>query len=308
MKKLEKISNFVSKYMTMLVIIFSAISLVVPQCFLWAVPKISLLLGIAMFGMGMTLNVENFKEILKSPKDIFIGVLAQFTIMPALAYFLAKVFSLPPEIAIGVILIGTCPGGTASNVMTYLAKGNVAFSVSMTMSTTILAPLVTPLLTWLLVREWIEVPFYDMMISICQIVILPIFFGIFINSFFGDKVKKFSKILPLISITAIISIVAGVVAVNAQKILEVGLLICVVVVLHNLLGYFLGFIIARLTKMDIPKTKALSIEVGMQNAGLASSLAILHFGATDVAMPIAIFNIWHNISGSLTANFLAGKK
>lgn len=307
MQKLEKISSFVLKYMAAIVIIVAAAALFLPKIFLWVTPNISLLLGVIMFGMGMTLKFRDFQEIFKSPRDVLAGALAQFTIMPALAYFLAKIFSLPPELAAGIILVGTCPGGTSSNVMTYLAKGNVALSVSMTMLTTILAPIITPLLTWWLVGEWIQVSLSAMMISICQIVILPIILGIAANSFFSDTVEKFTKILPLISITAIILIVGGVVAVNAQKLMSVGLIIGGVVMLHNLLGYFFGFIIARLLKMDLSKSKAISIEVGMQNSGLATSLAILHFGAA-AAIPGAIFSVWHNISGSITANFLAGKK
>ena len=307
MQKLEKIGSFVSKYMAIIVIIVAAVALFLPPIFLWVTPNISLLLGVIMFGMGMTLKFRDFQEIFKSPRDVLAGALAQFTIMPALAYCLAKIFSLPPELAAGVILVGTCPGGTSSNVMTYLAKGNVALSVSMTMLTTILAPIITPLLTWWLVGEWIQVSLSAMMISICQIVILPIILGIAANTFFSDTVKKFTKILPLISITAIILIVGGVVAVNAQKLMAVGLIIGGVVMLHNLLGYFFGFIIARLLKMDLSKSKAISIEVGMQNSGLATSLAILHFGAA-AAIPGAIFSVWHNISGSIAANFLAGKK
>ena len=307
MRKLEKIGSFVSKYMAAIVIIVAAVALFLPPIFLWVTPNISLLLGVIMFGMGMTLKFRDFQEIFKSPRDVLAGALAQFTIMPALAYCLAKIFSLPPELAAGVILVGTCPGGTSSNVMTYLAKGNVALSVSMTMLTTILAPIITPLLTWWLVGEWIKVSLSAMMISICQIVILPIILGIAANTFFSDTVKKFTKILPLISITAIILIVGGVVAVNAQKLMAVGLIIGGVVMLHNLLGYFFGFIIARLLKMDLSKSKAISIEVGMQNSGLATSLAILHFGAA-AAIPGAIFSVWHNISGSIAANFLAGKK
>ena len=307
MQILEKISSFVSKYMSAIVIIVAAISLFLPSTFLWVTPHISILLGIAIFGMGMTLKLTDFKAIFKNPKDVLAGALAQFTIMPALAYFLAKIFSLPPELAAGVILVGTCPGGTSSNVITYLAKGDVALSVSMTMITTIFAPIVTPLLTWWLVGEWIEVSLSAMIISICQIVVLPIILGIVVNSFFGEFVKKISKILPLISIIAIILIVGGVVSVNTQKLLEVGLLIGGVVMLHNLLGYFFGFIIARVMKMNLSKSKAISIEVGMQNSGLATSLAILHFGAA-AAIPGAIFSVWHNISGSITANFLANKK
>ena len=307
MQKLEKICNFVSKYMAAIVIIVAVTALILPPAFIWITPHISIFLGIVMFGMGMTLQVSDFKAVFKNPKEVFIGALAQFTIMPALAYFLAKIFELPPELAAGVILVGTCPGGTASNVITFLAKGDVALSVSMTMTTTILAPIVTPLLTWLLAGEWIKVSLPEMIISICQIVVLPIFFGIFINSFFGEFVKKISKILPLISILTIILIIGGVVSVNAQKLLTVGLLIGVVVMLHNLFGFFFGFIIARLLKMNWAKAKAISIEVGMQNSGLATSLAIMHFGA-EAAIPGAIFSVWHNISGAFAVNFLAGKK
>ena len=307
MQKLEKISEFFTKYMAAIVIIVAVAALILPPAFTWVTPKISLLLGVVMFGMGMTLKVSDFRAIFKNPKEVLAGVLAQFTIMPALAYILAKIFSLPPELAAGVILVGTCPGGTASNVMTFLAKGDVALSVSMTMTTTILAPIITPLLTWLLAGEWIQISLSEMIFSICQIVVLPIIFGIFINSLFSELVEKVSKILPLISILAIILIVGGVVSVNAQKLLEVGLIIGGVVMLHNLFGYFFGFIIARLLKMNWAKSKAISIEVGMQNSGLATSLAIMHFGAA-AAIPGAIFSVWHNISGALAANFLAGKK
>ena len=234
------------------------------------------------------------------------GALAQFTIMPALAFLLVKIFALPPELAVGVILVGTCPGGTSSNVMTYLARGDVALSVSMTMTTTILAPIVTPLLTWWLVGEWLEISLIDMMVSIVQVVIAPIVLGIAVNALFEKFVRRIEKILPLISILAIILIAGGVVSVNAQKILEVGSLIALVVVLHNLLGYALGFLLAKLLKMDTAKAKAISIEVGMQNSGLATSLAILHFGAA-AAIPGAIFSVWHNISGAVTANLLSHK-
>lgn len=306
MRKLEKLSGLVSKYMVALVIIVAAVALILPPTFTWVTPRIAPLLGVIMFGMGMTLKFQDFQEIFKRPRDVLAGVLAQFTIMPALAYFLAKIFALPPELAAGVILVGTCPGGTSSNVMTYLAKGDVALSVSMTMTTTILAPIVTPLLTWLLVGEWIEVSFAAMVISICQIVILPIVLGLVVNSLFGETVQKFSKILPLISIVAILLILGGVVSVNAQQLLDVGLMIGGVVILHNLLGYFLGFTIARVLKMNFAKVKAVSIEVGMQNSGLATSLAILHFGAA-AAIPGAIFSVWHNISGSIAANFFSRK-
>lgn len=304
---MEKISLFVSKNMALLVIICAAVALALPISFSWAAPQITKLLGVVMFGMGMTLKIEDFKEIFRRPRDVFIGLTAQFTIMPLLAYFLAIIFKLPPELAAGMILVGTCPGGTASNVMTYLAKGDLALSVSITMAATILAPIVTPLLTWKLAGAWIEISLSAMMISILQVVIAPILLGIIINKLFSDFVKRIVKFLPLVSIIAILLIVGGVVAVNAEKILETGLLIMLAVVCHNLLGYGFGFCASKIFKMNTAKAKAISIEVGMQNSGLAASLAMIHFGAV-AAIPAALFSVWHNISGSLFANFLADKK
>lgn len=304
MKSLEKLSAFISKYMAIFVIAIAAIALFEPWTFKWAAPKVTILLGVVMFGMGMTLRIRDFKLVFQRPRDVFIGALAQFTIMPALAWLLAKGFGLPPELAAGVILVGTCPGGTSSNVMTYLARGDVALSVSMTMTTTILAPIVTPLLTWWLAGEWVEISLSAMMLSIVQVVILPIVLGIIINTFFEATVQKVVTLLPLISVTAIVLIVGGVVSVSSQRIMETGLLIMLVVMCHNLLGYGIGFLLAKLLHMNMAKAKAISIEVGMQNSGLATSLAMLHFGAT-AAIPGAIFSVWHNISGSLAANYLA---
>jgi len=304
MQILEQISNFVSRYMAAFVILIAGISLVQPWTFLWTVPFITILLGIVMFGMGMTLRFEDFKLVLQRPKDVLIGTIAQFGIMPFLAWALAHAFSLPPELAAGVILVGTCPGGTSSNVMTYLARGDVALSVSMTMASTILAPFMTPLMTLWLAGQWIDIPAEKMMLSILQVVIVPIILGLLVNRFFERSVQKAVKILPLISVIAIVLIVGGVVAANAGRIMETGALIMLVVICHNLLGYTLGFLVAKLLGMDIAKVKAVSIEVGMQNSGLATSLALLHFGPT-AAIPGALFSVWHNISGSLAANYLS---
>lgn len=303
---MKKFSSFVSKNMLWLVIICAVVALFFPASFTWVAPQISKLLGVIMFGMGMTLRIEDFKEIFRRPKEIFIGVAAQFLIMPLLAYFLALIFNLPPELAAGVILVGTCPGGTASNVMTYLAQGDLALSVSMTMTTTLLAPIVTPFLTLWLAGAWIDISLSAMMISILQIVIAPIFLGIIINHFFRDFVRKITILLPTVSIIAILLIVGGVVGVNSSKILDVGLILMLVVMLHNVCGYALGFAVAKAFNMNIAKAKAISIEVGMQNSGLAVSLAMLHFGAA-AAIPGAIFSVWHNISGSIAVIFFAYK-
>ena len=307
MKLLEQIGNVISKYMAILVILMAGAALAVPKTFVGIAPHVSLLLGIVMFGMGMTLRGSDFRRILEHPRDVCIGVLAQFTVMPLLAWLLAKGFALSPDLAVGVILVGTCPGGTSSNVMTYLARGDVALSVSMTMTTTLLAPLVTPFLTWQLAGAWVEVSFTAMMLSIVKVVILPIAAGVAMNALFADTVRRVVKLLPLVSITAILLIVGGVVAASAARIMETGLLVMGVVICHNLLGYAIGFALARAFHMDMPRAKAIAIEVGMQNSGLAASLAMLHFGAA-AAIPGAIFSVWHNISGSLAANYLSGRQ
>jgi len=293
--------------MAPLVIIVAAVALIFPASFAWTPPHISILLGVVMFGMGMTLKPEDFREIFRRPRDVLIGLFAQFTIMPLLAFGLATLFQLPAEIAAGVILVGTCPGGTASNVMTYLAKGDLALSVSMSLASTTLAPIVTPLLTWILAGAWINVSFVDMMISIVQVVVAPIILGLIVNHLFADFVKRVVEILPLVSIVAILLILGGVVSVNAEKILQTGLIMMIVVMLHNLCGYGLGYCAAKIFNMNTAKTKAISIEVGMQNSGLAVSLAMTHFSAA-AAIPGAIFSVWHNISGSIAANYMSRQR
>ena len=304
MQLLEKVNAIISKYMALLVVIVAVLALKEPITFLWAAPNITLLLGVAMFGMGMTLRVNDFKLILNRPTDVLLGVLAQFTIMPLLAWCLAKGFGLPTELAIGVILVGTCPGGTSSNIMTYLSRGDVALSVSMTITTTLLAPVVTPILTWWLAGEWIEIPLVSMMLSILKVVIFPIAMGLILNTLFEQRIQKIVKIFPMFSILAVVSVAGGAVASSSQRILEAGHIIMLAVIIHNMLGYAIGFLIAKMCRMDLAKAKAVSIEVGMQNSGLATSLAMLHFGAAT-AIPGALFSVWHNISGSLMANFLA---
>ena len=303
---MKKIADFVSRNMALLVVLTAVVALIFPVSFTWTTPHISTLLGVVMFGMGMTLRVEDFHEIFRRPRDVLIGLAAQFTIMPLLAFGLATLFQLPAELAAGVILVGTCPGGTASNVMTYLAKGDLALSVSMSMASTILAPIVTPLLTWILAGAWVDVSFVAMMISILQVIVAPIILGLIVNQLFADFVKRVEKILPLVSIVAILLILGGVVSVNAEKILQTGLLIMLVVMLHNLCGYALGFVAAKIFGMNTAKTKAITIEVGMQNSGLATSLAMAHFSAA-AAIPGALFSVWHNISGSIAANYLSRK-
>lgn len=307
MEVLKKITNFVSKYMALIVIAIAALALFAPNTVSFIKTSyVNTLLGIVMFGMGLTLKPNDFKVVFSRPKDVVIGCLAQFTVMPLLAFLLAKVFQLPAELAVGVILVGTCPGGTSSNVMTYLSKGDVALSVGMTAVSTILAPFLTPLLTYLYAGQKVDVNIMSMFLSIVKVVIIPIAAGFIINHFFKKFTETVTEILPLISTTAIVAIVAAVVSANSAKIMTSGLLIVLVVILHNIFGYILGFGIGKVLKLDSTKCRAISIEVGMQNSGLATSLAATHFAQYPLAtIPGAVFSVWHNISGAILANIFA---
>lgn len=302
MKFLEKMSTVAGNTFAIWVILFGVLAFVFPDGFSWIAPHISLLLGIIMFGMGLTLSLEDFKGIVKAPKSVLIGVIAQYTIMPLLAFGLANAFQLPPEVAVGVILVGCCPGGTASNVMTFLAKGNTALSVTVTAFSTILAPILTPALTLLFASKWLPVSAGDMFMSILQIILIPIVLGIMVRILFSKQVEKSVKALPLISVIGIVAVAAAVVAVNTDHIATTGLLIFSVVVLHNILGLMIGFLLGKLFNLDFSDQKAISIEVGMQNSGLGSALALAHF-APITAVPSALFSVWHNISGPLLATW-----
>lgn len=306
MQLLIRFSNFVGKTFAIWVLLFAALAFYLPSQFIWIGPYISILLGIVMFGMGMTLTVKDFGEVVRHPKGVVIGVLSQFVVMPLIAYALAKGLRLPPEIAIGVILVGACPGGTASNVMAFLARGNTALSVSVTAVSTLLAPLLTPAIIFILASEWLQVSAADMFISVVKIVLIPIVLGLIAQFFLKEQAKKSIAIMPLVSVIAIVLIVAAVVSGSREQIVESGLLIFGVVILHNGLGYLFGFIIAKLLKLNYADQKAISIEVGMQNSGLGAALASAHFSPL-AAVPSAIFSFWHNISGPLLATYWARK-
>ncbi|MEE1050840.1 MAG: bile acid:sodium symporter family protein [Lachnospiraceae bacterium] len=300
---MKKISGLIGKYMAWIVLVIAALALFLPGTCLWIQTKwINYLLMIVMFGMGLTMKLSDFAVVFKRPRDVIIGCLAQFIIMPLLAFGLGKVFGLHQELLVGVVLVGTCPGGTSSNVITYLSKGDTALSVGMTSINTLLAPFLTPLLTYLYLRTSVNVDVRSMFVSIIQVVIVPIGLGLLINKLFGNYTRRISDALPLVSVTAICLIVAAVVSHNSEKILSTGLVIFAVVILHNLLGYLCGYLIGILFKMDLPRKKAVAIEIGMQNSGLATSLAGTAF--PDLAMatvPGAIFSVWHNISGAVLA-------
>ena len=270
---------------------------------------ISVLLGVVMFGMGLATRLDDFKVVFSRPRDIAIGCVAQFTIMPATAWALARLFGLDEALTVGVILVGCCPGGTASNVMTYLAKGDLALSVGMTGVSTILAPLLTPALTLLLAGKTVDVHAVGMLVSILWVVILPICLGFVAKRFCPKATERVVRYMPTVSSVAIAAIIALVVAANAQRLAEGGVAVFLVVILHNVCGLALGYLVAAALHLAEPKRRALCIEVGMQNSGLAASLAAAHFAAYPMAaVPGAIFSVWHNVSGALVARLFARRE
>ena len=288
-----------------MVLLVAVVSLCLPASFQWVDTwAINPMLGVIMFGMGLTLSPHDFRIVLSRPKDILIGCLAQFTVMPLLAWGLTWIFSLPKELALGVILVGCCPGGTASNVITYLAKGDLALSVGMTATSTLLAPILTPLLVWLMAGTMVDVDTLGMLQSIVYVVIAPIIIGLLCQRYLPQATKSVVPYLPAFSSIVIAFVVGIIVSHNADRLLVGGLIVILVVMAHNLLGLSIGFLLGRLIRLPKPKCVAVSIEVGMQNSGLASSLAVLHFAAYPLAtIPGAIFSVWHNISGALAAKW-----
>lgn len=303
MNYMKKLFSYISEYMGILVLLVAVFALLFPNLLSHVQPKlINYLLGLVMFGMGLTLNLQDFKIVFSRPRDVIVGCLAQFTIMPLLAWGLSRLFSLDEALTLGVVLVGCCPGGTASNVITYLAKGDLALSVGMTGVSTLLAPFLTPILTWLLAGKTVDVNIVSMFLSILWVVILPIVVGFIVKRLWPKFTETTVAYLPAVSTLAIAFIVAIIISANAHKLLLGGFVIVGVVMLHNLSGLGLGYLIGRWLKMSSPKRKAVSIEVGMQNSGLASSLATIHFAIYPMAtIPGAIFSVWHNISGAIVA-------
>ncbi len=304
MKSLASLSAFVGKTFALWVILFAVLGFVFPNTFKLIAPYIVILLGIIMFGMGLTLSLDDFQALVRRPFEVAIGVLAHFIIMPLLAVLLTRIIPMPPEVAAGVILVGCCPGGTSSNVMTYLARGDVALSVACTSVTTLAAPIVTPFLVWMFASQYLPVDPVSMFLSIVQVILLPLALGLLFQKFVPGLVRAAIPILPLVSVIGIVLIVSAVVGASKGAIAQSGLLIFAVVVLHNGLGYLFGYFAARAFGLSLPKRKALAIEVGMQNSGLGAALANAYFSPI-AAVPSAIFSVWHNISGALIANYFS---
>ena len=308
MDTLLKIVRFTNKTFALWVLVFGLLGFWFPETFKSLGPWIPYLLALVMLGMGLTLSVKDFTGVLRYPKAVLVGVCAQFLVMPGLAWLLCRVFDLPPDLAVGVILVGACPGGTASNVMTYLARGNTALSVACTTVATLLAPVLTPFVFWLFASQWLQVDASAMFISVLQVVLLPIIVGLILKALLGHRVDHVAESMPLVSVIAIVLIVAAVVGGSKDRIIDSGLLIFGVVVLHNGLGYLGGLLAARLFRLPFYDAKAIAIEVGMQNSGLGATLAGLYFAASPiVAVPSAVFSFWHNVSGPILATWFASR-
>ena len=300
---LRRLSVALTRFMGVIIIAFSALALWQPWIFSWVAPHISAMLGIIMLGMGMTLHWQDFSHVLRHPRDLGLGLLVQFGCMPLLAFALCHVFALPPELAMGMILVGTAPGGTASNVLTFIARGDVAFSVAMTAAATLVSLLLTPPLTWLLGGVWVPVDMGGLFWSIVKIVLVPVLLGLLLHHFQRGLVDRLMPFLPLASALVITLVIAGIIAVNAQNILSAGPAIFAAVIAHNLLGLAVGWFAACRLRFAPPRRRALAIEIGTQNSGLATALALAHF-TPAAAIAGALFSVWQNISGALLSNFL----
>ena len=270
-------------------------------------PAIVPLLSAVMFMMGITLTKADIERILKDPKPILVGVVLQFLLMPVLALTFSKMLQLSNQLTIGMVLVGSCAGGSASNVVCYLAKGDVALSISMTMISTLVGVIATPLLCAFYLSETVSVDTLALLFSIVQVVFIPVALGFACKFFLSDLANKLEHLIPTLSVLTILLIIAIVVALNASRLLDVGLITLVAVILHNLSGLAGGYYISRLIGLDIKQSQTIAIEVGMQNSGLGVALATQFFSAT-AALPGALFSVWHNISGSLLASVWNNKR
>lgn len=307
MKLLEKISALAGKYMAVIVLAVTALSLRAPPALTWVKTTwVNPLLMVVMLGMGLTMRLSDFKECFLKPKGIIGQTILRFTVTPLIALGLSRLFGLSPELTVGFVLVAVCPGGTASNVMTFLAKGDVALSISMTAVSTCLSPILTPVLALFLVGERLDVSFWSMFVSIIKVVAVPMILGATVNKILPSVSERLQKILPLVSVVCITLIVGSVVSNNAGKILSAGLTILAVVALLNSCGYITGMILAKALGYGPAQVNAIAIETAMQNSGLAASLAIANFSSMPMAaIPGAIFSVWHNVFGAIIANLMA---
>ena len=283
-------------------ILLAVIAAFVPEFFTGLAGYIKTLLVIIMFAMGLTLTKDDFVRVVKTPKPIAVGVLLQFLVMPLAALLVSRVLGLSPELTIGMVLVGATAGGTSSNVMTWLAGGHVALSVSMTMVSTLISVVATPLITLLLLGQSIDVPVLGMLLSIAQLVVAPIVLGVVIHHLLGTHIQRVEPALATLAMAAIVLIIAIVVALNAGRLSTLGPVVALAVIAHNGIGLAAGYGLARALRFDTRTARTIAFEVGLQNSGLAVTLANQFFTATS-ALPGSLFSVWHNVSGSLLAGY-----
>lgn len=305
---MKRIFKFIEKYYFIIVLLAVVISLLYPNSFKWVLSEynginiLNLLLSIILFTMGTTLKADDFVNVFKNPKEISVGILAQYIIMPIIAFCLARLFCLDDALTVGVILVGTVPGGTASDVITFLSRGDVALSVSLTAVSTVISPILTPMITLLLIGNQIQFNPVDMFVSILEIVIIPIILGLALNYRFPEFCDELKDYLPAVSSIVICLIVAGVIGANKQAILTSSAIIMVVICLQYFLAMFLGFGVGYLAGMDKKKIITVAIELSFQNSGLSTGLAKNHFpNLTQATVPGALYSVWQNFAGSILA-------
>ncbi|OHB60844.1 MAG: hypothetical protein A2167_00920 [Planctomycetes bacterium RBG_13_46_10] len=297
---LDKILSFYTKYFAIWVIIFGVLAYLFPKPFQALGPGMDWFFALTMFGIGAVLKTEDFKRIAAKPSIVLIGTAAQYTIMPFGAFAIAKLFNLPTEIAVGLILTGSAPGAMSSNVMSYIAKADVAYSVSLTTVSTLLCPVLTPGLTFILAGSRLEIPFWNMVFSVIKMVIVPLFIGFGVRYYFKNKIEKILAVFPAISVTFIIFICSLVIALNKAHIGQVTWIILLTVIILNIYGMLAGYGVGKAFQMEPARRKTLAIEIGMQNAGLGTVLALEHFGK-ETALPAAAFVFICIITASIMA-------
>ncbi|MFC6464104.1 bile acid:sodium symporter family protein [Marinilactibacillus sp. GCM10026970] len=298
---LKQLNQTFTKYLSWVVIATAVLALLLPNLFLWAAGITTYTLQFIMFTMGLTMKPADFSEVLRRPWQVFLVVITQYVFMPLSALALSTLFDLPTEIALGLLLVGSVPGGTSSNVIAYLANGNLPLSISSTSVSTLLSPLLTPLILSFYGGAYLDINFWTMFQSIIQVVLLPVLLGLVISHFLGRHTEKAERILPSFSSIAVLLVLAGTVSVNQQNLLSTGLVIFFIVWLHNLSGYGISYLICKLLKRDIPTTRTIAIEVGLQNTGLAANLGLAHF-TPATALAAAAGTIVHTLFGTVYAN------
>lgn len=304
---MRMICRTIEKNFHIIIMVFAFIAFAKPQSFAWVEPFVKHFIGGIMFCMGATLKFVDFKKIITKPKLVFVGIALQYTFMPLLAFFISKLLQLPTEFLIGMVIVGSCPGGTASNLITFFSKGNVALSVSLTLCSTLLAPILTPFILFMLLEQEVPIDVVELMKSIFWIVFFPIMDALVIRHYFEKQFQKISFVFPTLAILFISIVVAFIIGANRSLLTTMPLILFLAIILHNGLGYATGYFITKMMRFSEKNARTIAIEVGMQNSGLGLALANQFFNAS-VALPSALFSIWHNISGIFIAKKWASSK